>query len=158
MNPNTNDYWDEQFEKEWKVINTVESARGDSGYRWDNIRFGIIGTKTPFRGRLLDIGCGLGNFCRFIKARNPFLKVYGVDFSPKGIEIAKQIEPLIDYRIAEATKLPFPDKYFTTISAQEIIEHLSNPLKAIREWKRVLRPGGRLFINTPARGAGDYIY
>lgn len=152
MNLNTPDFWDKEFEKEYELLKTQKYAHYDKGYRWDGVKFTIIGALIPLRGKLVDIGCGLGNFCRYMKARNPGLEVYGTDFSPKGIELAKEIEPRISYTVADAYNLPFPDDYFDAVSAQEIIEHLEDPNKATQEWKRVLKKGGRLFITTPWRG------
>jgi len=152
-NPNTPTYWDEQFQKEYDLIKTAHHSNAGTGYRWPAMRFEALGYFTPFRGKLLDIGCGLGNFCRYMKARNPELEIWGVDFSPKAIELAKGIEPTINYLVADAYKLPFEDNTFDVVCAQEVIEHLENPHKAIEEWKRVLKKYGELYITTPWRGS-----
>jgi len=154
-NINTPKFWDDKFQEEWDILQTAEHAHSVSGYRWDAMRFGVLSSYMPLRGKLLDIGCGIGHFCRYIKARNPYLEVHGVDFTHKGIEFAKQFDPRIDFQNGEATKIPFPDNYFDIVSAQEIIEHLDDPTKAIKEWRRVLKPGGELYITTPWRGAGE---
>lgn len=151
-NPNTSKHWNEEFEIEWNILKESDWAYGETGYRWDSLKFGILGAHILLRGRFLDIGCGLGHFCRFMKARNSELETYGIDFSPKAIELAEKIDPKIDFRVADAMKIPFPDNFFDVVSALEIIEHLENPDEAIKEWKRVLKPKKKLFITTPWRG------
>lgn len=151
-NLNTPEFWDEEFEEEWKVF----KAEGLHYYRWDALRFELIGVQVPFKGKLLDIGCGLGNFCRYIKARNPELEVWGVDFSPKGIKYAKELAERsgvkVDYMMGDAFKLPFEDSSFDIAVAMDIIEHLSAPNKFIEETKRVLKPEGKVLFTTPWKG------
>lgn len=151
-NLNTPHYWDEQFEIEWKAIYGKKYADGGSGYRWDGDRFEMIGSKMPLRGRLLDVGCGLGNFCRFIKARNFLLDVWGVDFSAYAIKKAKKITDNVNYVVSDAYNLPFENYSFDFITAQEIIEHLNEPIDFLKELKRVVKPGGIVFLTTPWRG------
>jgi len=155
-NPNTPIYWDTQFQKEYDLIKTVRQATGNSGYRWDSMRFGMVGSWVPFRGKLLDIGCGLGNFCRYMKARNPELEVYGVDFSKKAVELATQIEPRINYQYGTVYELPFPDDTFDVISCMEVLEHLDDVDGALKEWRRVLKKRGEIYITTPWKGVGKF--
>ena len=155
-NLNTPDYWDKAFEEEYELLKTGEFIGLGNGYRWDGVRFTIISNVIQVRGKLLDIGCGLGNFCRYMKARNPDLEISGIDFSPKAVELARIIEPSIDYTTADAYDLPFPDNSFDIITAQEIIEHLENPKRAVKEWKRVLKKYGKLYITTPWNDVGKH--
>ena len=54
---------------------------------------------------------------------------------------------------ASADRLPWPDASFATVVADSVIEHCDDPLAAIRELRRVLRPGGRLVLWSPNRFA-----
>ncbi len=158
MNPNTVKFWDKQFKEEWKVINTLEWGTDVSKkqfYRWDGLKFGIVGNNIHFRGKMLDMACGLGHFCRHTKARNPFLEVWGTDFSPVAIKYAKELDRMIGmnntYLVSDALNQPFEDNSFDTITAMEVIEHLSDPVAFIEEIKRLLKPNGRVYITTPWR-------
>jgi SAM-dependent methyltransferase len=52
---------------------------------------------------------------------------------------------------ASADRLPWPDGFFQTVVADSVLEHLDEPARAVREWSRVLRPGGRLLVWSPNR-------
>mgnify|MGYP003143015467 FL=1 len=126
-----------------------EHINGAMGYRWDGLRFDTMGTHIPTRGSLLDVGCGLGNFCRYIKARNPALDVVGIDYSKFAIKKAKTLAKNIDYMVADAFHLPFEDNTFDVISVQEIVEHVEKPKELLLEMKRVLKRKGVLLLTTP---------
>jgi ubiquinone/menaquinone biosynthesis C-methylase UbiE/GT2 family glycosyltransferase len=80
-------------------------------------------------------------------------KVVGVDLDPKVIESAKKNikHPNIEFVCASALALPFPDNFFEIITSIETLEHI--PLtyhdKVIAEFKRVLKPAGKLILSTP---------
>jgi len=52
---------------------------------------------------------------------------------------------------ASADQLPWPDGHFDTIVADSVLEHLDDPHQALKEWARVLRPGGTLVVWSPNR-------
>jgi len=54
-------------------------------------------------------------------------------------------------RIEKGTVLPWSDDYFDVAASRHVLEHISNPIAAIIEWTRVLKPGGCLFISVPDR-------
>jgi SAM-dependent methyltransferase len=54
----------------------------------------------------------------------------------------------IDY-ISDATAIPVPNASFDAILCAEVLEHLPEPIKAINEFARILRPGGRLILTAP---------
>jgi 2-polyprenyl-6-hydroxyphenyl methylase/3-demethylubiquinone-9 3-methyltransferase len=100
--------------------------------------------------RLLDIGCGGGVLTEeFARAG---CRVTGIDISPRSIAIAQahaQKDGLsIDYRVAEATELPFDDGSFEAVSCCDTLEHISNWERVIAETERVLKPGGLFFFDT----------
>ena len=97
-------------------------------------------------GTLLDVGCGDGSFYPCISAK--FEHVYGIDIAPEAVNEAQE-------RGMEAVAgdaggpLPWKDRYFNSIVCLEVIEHLPDPLAALKEIHRVLKPGGHLVLTTP---------
>jgi len=98
------------------------------------------------KSKLLDIGCGRGEFLKgFIDSG---LKGYGVDRS----QSAKKYCPEAELFIAdlEKEKLPFPDNYFDVVYSKSVIEHFYYPEKLVEEIYRVLKPGGMVITMCPA--------
>ncbi len=106
---------------------------------------------------LLDVGCGQCHWTRIISSfLEKSAKVTAVDSDPKwarenielqrffaGKEIAFQIQK------ADALNLPFADDSFDAVTCQTVLIHLENPSDALREMKRVLKPGGILICAEP---------
>lgn len=86
-------------------------------------------------GRLLDVGCGARPF----ECRPNDIEWVGFDI--EGNEHA-------DYH-GVATALPFPDQSFGCVLATQVLEHVEDPLLAMREFARVLQPGGLLILAVP---------
>jgi 2-polyprenyl-3-methyl-5-hydroxy-6-metoxy-1,4-benzoquinol methylase len=103
--------------------------------------------------RVLEVACGRGGFLKYLVAQGAM--ACGIDFSFKAIQVAKgKAEGGNAHSPAwlaqgDAHALPFPDNYFDILVSCETIEHLPSPLKAVREFHRVTRPGGTLFLTTP---------
>ncbi len=99
---------------------------------------------------VLDVGCGSGRDLPFI-ARIAS-RCVALDYSLEMIRAARsQGSPIRELLVGDATALPFPDGSFDKVIASEVIEHIPDWRRAIREMARVLRPGGRLVLTTPNR-------
>jgi 2-polyprenyl-3-methyl-5-hydroxy-6-metoxy-1,4-benzoquinol methylase len=103
--------------------------------------------------RFLDAGCGNGIYLRELGTLpQPPRSIIGVDISARCLEAASQtarqtgIEP--QFLRANLETLPFPDASFDVVLATQVIEHLLDPPQGMREFARVLAPGGRLVIST----------
>lgn len=96
------------------------------------------------------MGCGVGILLNRLKTEKQ-CDVFGVDISPKAIEIALQSG--ISGKVCKLPQLPLESESFDVVIATEVIEHLDNPKITIRQMCRVLRPGGMLILSTP----NDYI-
>ncbi len=95
-------------------------------------------------GTLLDVGCGSGNLWRFVSDR--FERYVGVDVANyPGFPVDGE------FRQAEldADEWPILGDYAEVVTAIEIIEHLENPRKFVRELVRVTKPGGWVILSTP---------
>lgn len=93
-------------------------------------------------GKLLDIGCGVGDFIESFNYYRPGMKISAVDISKKAISLAKERKIKAEFKVANAQKLPFKNNSFDVVTCFDLIEHVQYPTKAIKEIFRVLKPGG----------------
>lgn len=98
--------------------------------------------------KFLDLGCGTGWFSK--EAVDRGAKVTSLDVGPNLLRITgekcKNKSKLV---IGDTLSLPFANNFFDIVLSTEVIEHTENPLKAISESIRVLKPGGILVLTTP---------
>lgn len=106
---------------------------------------------------VLDIGCGGGFLTNALSAKG--YTVTGIDLSESSLEIAKKHDSTkrVQYLKADAYALPFPDQSFDVVCAMDILEHVEQPQRLIKEASRVLRPGGFFFFHTFNRNPLSYI-
>ena len=101
--------------------------------------------------RILDIGCGNGEFsCHFF---NKYEAVYGIDISETAVKIARKkkiIAEQID--LDNCPRLPFELKFFDTIVCTEVIEHLINFQNVFKLFHEVLKDDGVLIVTVPNAG------
>lgn len=97
--------------------------------------------------RLLDIGCGTGAFLAAVIARHPDMAVAGVDISPDMLGVARRrLSGSAALHVAPADALPFPDGSFDIVVTTNAFHFFRVPDTALREMRRVLRPGGALVV------------
>lgn len=103
-------------------------------------------SKEVLKKPVLDVGCGDGFFAQLVFGHVDV----GVDLEQ--MEVRKAIiRGTYDWNIvADVTKLPFEDGFFSTIISNCVIEHIPNVEAALLELYRVLKPGGRLIITVPS--------
>lgn len=95
--------------------------------------------------KLLDVGCGRGDFLRGFKDLG--LDVHGLDNEKSYSRTLKDIE--VRYANIESEPFPFDNQMFDVVFSKSLIEHLFNPKNFMRECERVLKPAGRIIIMTP---------
>lgn len=118
----------------------VEKAGGQYEYSKETLKM----IKPFLKGRILDLGCGAGDVAKAFP--EDFKDSFGVDISPKSVEIADNY-----YRMAIVADLrndmPFKANYFDTILLISTLHHVpDNMLHVLREAKRMLKPGGQIVI------------
>lgn len=101
--------------------------------------------------KLLDIGCGLGEFLSAVKTRGT--KKFGIDISEKYLDYCRDKFPNIVLKQADVCEgLPFVDGFFDNVVSICVIEHVDNPTMLVREALRVCRMGGTACFVTPNIG------
>ena len=99
----------------------------------------------------LDAGCGTGGMILRLHEQEPGWKFSGIDFMPLACELArKRCGAGVDIREASITALPFADASFDVVVSADVICQVVDADVAVKEFFRVLRPGGALVINVPA--------
>src|SRR5690606_3253578 len=87
---------------------------------------------------LLDVGCGPGNLTIDLANRVAPGKVVGVDLSEVVLEDARRDAAAaqvtnVEFQVADAYELPFEDDSFDVVHAHQVLQHLSDPIRALRE-------------------------
>lgn len=114
------------------------------------IDFDIMRLAACDRGRLLEIGCGSGEF--LARMQRLQWQVCGIDPDPAAVTAGRQSTGL-DLRCGSLEEMSFTSDYFDVITMNHVIEHLHDPLNLLRECHRILRPGGRIVLTSPNTGS-----
>lgn len=106
--------------------------------------------------RILDIGCGPGTITADLAALVPQGRVTGLDPADDAVQRARAVArerglDNADFTLGDAQALDFPDGSFDVVHAHQVLQHLGDPVAALREMRRVCRPGGIVAVRD-----GDY--
>jgi SAM-dependent methyltransferase len=94
--------------------------------------------------RVLDAGCGHGDLCAAAAARGA--RTVGVDLAEGMVRAAQAAHPGLEFRVADAEDLPFPDASFDAALAAFLVNHLAHPERGAQELARVVAAGGRVAV------------
>ena len=89
--------------------------------------------------RVLDVGCGEGFVTNLLVSNIVNIDVVGLEYTREALEIARKSNPSVQWIQGDIYQLPFEDETFDIIICTEVLEHLSNPHRAIAECKRVCK-------------------
>lgn len=107
-----------------------------------------VRTGVPHDSKILDIGCGGGYLIDYFRDKG-FINLFGLDVSRRSVKICRQ-RGLENVWEGVGEKLPLPDGCFDDILAVDVLEHIADDNVALKEWRRVLKDGGRIFLTVPA--------
>lgn len=113
----------------------------------------LAGAALPAQGRMLDVGCGSGQTMAWFRERYPGWRTVGLDIAWDGLYAARSGfgERVV---AASALALPLASESFDAVVTLDVLQHLpldGGDAQALREMRRVLRPGGVLFVRTNAQ-------
>ncbi|UCE79714.1 MAG: class I SAM-dependent methyltransferase [Nitrospiraceae bacterium] len=108
--------------------------------------------------RVLDVGLGIGTYIKALSDRG-VNNVFGFDIVYELVEVAKKRFGIRNVITSNALRIPFKDNVFDAVLCYNLIEHVSLPDSVISEVYRVLRDGGKLYIDFPnANSLGDIAF
>ncbi|MCZ6690934.1 MAG: glycosyltransferase [Planctomycetota bacterium] len=137
----------------WRTRNTVYFADYDErAFRsrllpqriWQRRRYKLTRRFMEGSSPALDVGCGSG---RMILS-NPH--AIGMDMDLRKVRFIRTAHAKVV--VGSVTHIPFPDEHFEEVICLEVIEHIPDMERPLRELVRVLRPGGSLVLSTPDYG------
>lgn len=100
---------------------------------------------------LLDLGCGTGVFARAAADRGAH--VIGIDLDRAAVARAAAEVPSGAFRVGDVHEPGGPDAVFDVVAAVQLIAHVTNPVRVLREAARVVRSGGRVAVTVWGREA-----
>lgn len=136
-------FWDAHWE-------TRVSAETYAGARRGELPFieGVLLRHLPREGRILEAGCGLGQYVLGLSARG--YPCEGVEWSRATVERVRAVVPELAIRTGDVTALDVPDGHYAGYISLGVVEHRqAGPDPFLQEAWRVLRPGGVALIAVP---------
>jgi SAM-dependent methyltransferase len=106
----------------------------------------------PDGAKLLEVGCGAGRQARTVKKLRSGLQVYGTDLSQRAINEARTYNDGVEYEVADAKRLPYNDATFDAVMLFDVLEHVPDVERVVREIARVTKPGGLFHGFIPIEG------
>jgi len=97
-------------------------------------------------GKLLDVGTGDGLFLKVAKTAH--FKICGTEISPAAVRAAKNLYDL-NIHLTEIENADFEENSFDVITIWHVIEHVKNPLEALKKLYKLSKPGAVVFVATP---------
>jgi demethylmenaquinone methyltransferase/2-methoxy-6-polyprenyl-1,4-benzoquinol methylase len=130
----------------YDLLNAVLSLGVDRGWRRQAVRAALA--KSP--ARVLDVATGTADLALALQAARPAADVVGVDFAEAMLEVgrakaARRGLP-VELRAGDGTALPYPDATFDAVTIAYGLRNFADVNAGLREFRRVLRPGGRLVV------------
>ncbi|KIZ15449.1 class I SAM-dependent methyltransferase [Streptomyces natalensis] len=117
---------------------TWRTAANSAAYLLDSLRPQM---------HVLDIGCGPGTITADLAALVPDGRVTGLEHAPEVLEQARATAAArgltnIDFAVGDVHALDYPDDTFCVVHAHQVLQHVGDPVQALREMRRVTKPGG----------------
>jgi SAM-dependent methyltransferase len=118
-------------------VHAWRTAANSAAYLLPHLRAGMD---------VLDVGCGPGTITADLAGRVAPGRVTGLDSSPAVVSQAAAAYPDADFVVGDVYALDFADGSFDVVHAHQVLQHLDDPVAALREMRRVTRPGGLVAV------------
>ncbi len=141
---NTVEHWDEVYAQE---------GEDDPNFRDDLVSWKVIERLTPDEGTLLDMGCGSGYLLSYLEKSKPNLNLIGIDLSPEGIKTASK-RTKAELKVGNILSIPLDDETVDCLVSTEVMEHIVEVERAVKDCARVIKSGGRIVNIFPYK---DYV-
>ena len=147
--------WDHSSHEKFYDYYASESQNQKTRDRFGALRDIILRVLKEHKGDLAtlevaDIGCGAGTLCLLWAELGH--RVHGLDINEPLLSLAeeraKELGYNIDFRVSTAAELPWPDSSMDVCVVPELLEHVVEWETCLREFARILRPGGILLLTT----------
>jgi SAM-dependent methyltransferase len=126
-------------------------------HRWRTVENSAAYLRPHLRSgmQLLDVGCGPGTITRELSELvGPTGRVVGIDAAAEVLEAAASAlgrhapedQSNLHFEVGDVMALAFPNETFDVVHAHQVLQHLSDPVSALREMRRVTRPGGIIAV------------
>ena len=105
----------------------------------------------PNQSKILDAGAGelkYEKFCSHLDYTSQDFGKYTVEGNDEGKQTVNWDNSKIDI-VSDIIDIPLPDKSFDAIMCVEVFEHIAEPVKAVKQFERILKPGGVLILTAP---------
>jgi ubiquinone/menaquinone biosynthesis C-methylase UbiE len=100
--------------------------------------------------RILELGSGLGILAEKISRQLTTGKVTGIEISESQLSKCPSETSRLNFILADVHRLPLENNSFNTVYCRYILEHVGDPVQVLREARRVLKPGGKIYIQENA--------
>jgi SAM-dependent methyltransferase len=107
----------------------------------------IVQVALPCGSTILDAGCGSGEMAAQLMQRG--YDVWGLDLAEPMVRRARERCRVNRFRVGDIERIPFPDNTFDGVVSLGVLEYLDADARALKEIKRVLKPGGKAVVSTP---------
>lgn len=113
-----------------------------------------LGEEIPVCGiaRLLDLGCGTGQFASALAEHYPGSQILGIDLSPAMVAHGRSRHKAMNWLVADAAQLPLAAASVDGLFSNLMVQWCADPRPVLEECLRVLRPGGVLMCSTLVQG------
>lgn len=117
--------------------------------RWYMHRLAAFLGTLPVKGKLLDVGCGVGTFAKMTEKLG--FEVYALDPAEEAIKYARKNFSLERTIVGTIADIPSDWQNFDVISSLEVIEHVETPRELVSKMYNLLKPGGYIIVSVPNR-------
>jgi len=146
----TQDELAQYYPSDYEAYYLIDKSKTDSS-QWHmrralNLQLRFVEKHTPFKGKLLDVGCATGNFMKI--AHDSGWQVQGIEPLEKAAKIAREHYHL-DVIASTLDAAPLEGESFDVITMWDVLEHLPNPKSTLYKCQEFLKPGGLLVFSIP---------